>query len=235
MVLTQKMRVANSAKAVDTVDLYTMYRDRHSELSSDNQLRLRRCLSWLEKAALDHAAEDFDTSFIFHWVSFNSMYATTESENQTALYKVYLEKITRLDYNNSIRNTLKPVYGPHISPLLHTRYMYGIYWKDDLDQTTKNQTDTRWEEKRKNLTKTISAGLTTSGDINHALNCVFDLLYVLRNQLIHGLATYHGSVNREQVRHGAMILARAVPCFATLMLGYPDQDWGQSPYPPINR
>ena len=229
------MRVANSTATIGSEDLRAMYQARHSELSPDNQLRLRRCLSWLEKAECDHATEDFDTSFIFHWVSFNSMYATTESENQPSLFKVYLEKITRLDYNNSIRNTLRPVYGPYISPLLQTRYIYGIYWKNDLDQTTKHQTDIQWEEKRKNLTKTISSGLNPNGDINHALNCVFDLLYVLRNQLIHGLATYRGSVNRAQVRNGAMILERLVPCFAMLMLGYPDQDWGQSPYPPINR
>ena len=229
------MRVANSATNVETADLYAMYRERHAELSSDNQLRLRRCLSWLEKAANEHTEEDFDTSFIFHWVAFNSMYATSETENQPALFKVYLEKITGLDYNHSIRNALQPLYGPHISPLLRTRYVYGIYWKYDLDQDTRSQTDATWEEKRKNLTRTISTGLTASGDINHALNCIFDLLYVLRNQLIHGLATYKGSVNRDQVRNGSMILAKAVPCFAVLMLGYPDQDWGQSPYPPINR
>ena len=229
------MRVTNSALPVDAADLHSLYRERHLELSSDNQLRLRRCLSWLEKAKHDHENEDFDTSFIFHWVAFNSMYATTESENQPSLYKVYFEKITRLDYNHSIRNTLRPIFGPHISPLLRTRYIYGTYWKYDLDRTSKNQTDSLWEEKRKNLTKTITAGLTANGDINHALNCIFDLLYVLRNQLIHGLATYKGSVNREQVQNGSMILAKAVPCFAVLMLGYPDQDWGQSPYPPINR
>ncbi|MXW07048.1 MAG: hypothetical protein F4X56_00380 [Gammaproteobacteria bacterium] len=229
------MRVANSATGVSTSDLYAMYRARHTELSSDNQLRLRRCLSWLEKAENEHLAEDFDTSFVFHWIVFNSMYATSETENQPSLFKVYLEKITRLDYNHSIRNALQPLFGPYISPLLRTRYVYGIYWKYDLDQDARNQTDAAWEEKRKNVTKTISAGLTPNGDINHALNCIFDLLYVLRNQLIHGLATYKGSVNRDQVRNGSMILARVVPCFAVLMLGYPDQDWGQSPYPPINR
>lgn len=212
-----------------------MYRERHSELSTDNQLRLRRSLSWLEKATQDHADEDFDTSFILHWVAFNAMYATRESENQPSLYKTFLEKVTELDYNHSIRNSLKPIFGPYISPLLHTRYIYGVYWKYDLDQTTKTQKDAMWEEKRKNLTKTISAGLTANGDILHALNCIFDLLYVLRNQLIHGLATYKGSVNRDQVQYGSMILATAVPCFATLMLGYPDIDWGESPYPPINR
>lgn len=212
-----------------------MYQERHLELSSDNQLRLRRCLSWLEKATQNQASEDFDTSFILHWIALNAMYATQESENQPSLFKRFFEKITKLDYNDSIRKTLQPIFGPNISPLLHTRYIYGVYWKYDLDQTTKTQKDAMWEEKRKNLTKTISAGLTATGDINHALNCIFDLLYVLRNQLIHGLATYKGSVNREQVQNGSIILSTVVPCFATLMLGYPDQDWGESPYPPINR
>lgn len=35
------------------------------------------------------------------------------------------------------------------------------------------------------------------------LMILFDRLYVLRNQIIHGGATWNSSVNRDQVRDGA--------------------------------
>ncbi|WP_425067816.1 hypothetical protein [Reyranella sp.] len=37
---------------------------------------------------------------------------------------------------------------------------------------------------------------------------ILDRLYVLRNQLLHGGATWNSSVNRSQVRDGAAVLSR---------------------------
>lgn len=65
------------------------------------------------------------------------------------------------------------------------------------------------------------------------LQILFDRLYVLRNQLIHGGATWGGSVNRDQVRDGARILSVLVPTFIELMMDAPDLDWGQPAYPVV--
>jgi hypothetical protein len=43
-------------------------------------------------------------------------------------------------------------------------------------------------------------------DVGYILNTLFERLYVLRNQLIHGGATYRGKVNRTQVEDGAIVL-----------------------------
>ena len=45
-----------------------------------------------------------------------------------------------------------------------------------------------------------------------------DRLYVLRNQLVHGGATYASKVNRQQVADGAAILGDIVPLVLSLML-----------------
>ena len=50
---------------------------------------------------------------------------------------------------------------------------------------------------------------------------VFDRLYVLRNQLVHGGATWNSSVNRAQVRDGAAILGFLLPVFVDLMMDNP--------------
>lgn len=63
------------------------------------------------------------------------------------------------------------------------------------------------------------------------LAILFDRLYVLRNQLVHGGATWGSAVNRPQVRDGARILAFLVPRFIDLMLDHPEAEWGPVFYP----
>ena len=65
------------------------------------------------------------------------------------------------------------------------------------------------------------------------LSILFDRLYVLRNQLVHGGATWNGSVNRAQVGDGARIMAFLVPLFVSLMLENPGEPWGAPRYPPL--
>lgn len=61
-----------------------------------------------------------------------------------------------------------------------------------------------------------------------------NLLYALRNQLIHGGATWQGSVNREQIRDGAAILGELTPCVIHLLIENPEGDRGDPRYPVVN-
>mgnify|MGYP001439560312 FL=1 len=56
---------------------------------------------------------------------------------------------------------------------------------------------------------------------------------MLRNQLIHGGATWGSSVNRQQVKDGARILEFLLPLFLEVMMGNPDEDWGNPSYPVV--
>lgn len=69
-------------------------------------------------------------------------------------------------------------------------------------------------------------------DTKVILSTLFDRLYVLRNQLVHGGATWNSKVNRSQVQDGARILAFLVPLFIDLMMDNPEVSWG-APYYPI--
>ncbi len=55
--------------------------------------------------------------------------------------------------------------------------------------------------------------------------------YVLRNQLIHGGATWNSGTNRDQLRDGAAILRNVVRVMANLMMDAPESDWGVPMYP----
>ena len=70
-------------------------------------------------------------------------------------------------------------------------------------------------------------------DTVEALSLVFDRLYVLRNQLVHGGATWNSTVNRDQVRDDAAILAVLMPVFVDVMMDNPCEDWGRPFYPAL--
>ena len=71
------------------------------------------------------------------------------------------------------------------------------------------------------------------GSVDVVLGIVFDRLYVLRNQLVHGGATWNSRANRSQVKDGANIMSAVVPVFVELMLDQPDVDFGEILYPVV--
>ena len=50
---------------------------------------------------------------------------------------------------------------------------------------------------------------------------------MLRNQLIHGNATWNGQLNRQQVNDGYRLLSALQPVFLSIMMSNPHKDWGR--------
>ena len=65
------------------------------------------------------------------------------------------------------------------------------------------------------------------------LAIVLSRVYTLRNQLIHGGATWNGSVNRDQLRDCSAFLGKLVPFVIKLMMDNPDTLWGDACYPVV--
>ena len=66
------------------------------------------------------------------------------------------------------------------------------------------------------------------------VNKVFSRLYEMRNQIVHGGATYGSQTNRDQVRDSAAILATFLPIVVDIMIDYPDEAWGDIHYPVVS-
>ena len=66
------------------------------------------------------------------------------------------------------------------------------------------------------------------------LGAVLDRLYTVRNQLIHGGATYQSKVNRSQVKDASEILSFLVPLMIDIMIKNINEDWGTINYPVID-
>jgi len=67
------------------------------------------------------------------------------------------------------------------------------------------------------------------------LGVVLSRIYTLRNQLMHGGATWNSSVNREQIRDCTNLLGKLVPLVIEIMLDHPETRWGDACYPVVER
>ena len=56
----------------------------------------------------------------------------------------------------------------------------------------------------------------------------------LRNQLLHGGATWNSNINRSQISQGAEIMGQVVPIVIHLMMNDYQRVWGDACYPVVD-
>lgn len=228
------MTIASHDSPTSATQLEEAYEKIRGDLSDSFSIRMRRAISWLTKAQPLHESNDFDGAFIFFWISFNAMYAvepgTGRIPSDTAQMTGFFDKLLGFDQSDSIYGTLWERFPDSIRTLVKNQYVFTPYW----DYTLGRDHDVDWETELKKSEITAQTALTNKNRTSGLLSIVFDRLYTLRNQLIHGSATYQGSVNRDQVKDGSSILHYLVPQFVFIMLEQPGRDWGEVMYPAIS-
>lgn len=197
-------------------------------LPKDHAIRLHRAISWL-KAAEEQAANP-DLRFISYWVAFNSCYAAdlpgTGNSSERERYKEFTERLARLDTEQRLANLLWHKFSGAVRVLISNQYVYGPFWDYQRGQT-------------KDWKKTFAAAeiaaqkYLAQQNTSGLLQIVLSRLYTLRNQLLHGGATYKSKLNRSQVKDGANILNFILPVIIDIMLQHPEEDWGAINYPPV--
>ena len=192
-------------------------------------LRMRRALSWLERAGKE--TDDDDAAFSFYWIAFNAAYARVKSSDferrERNLFDDYFDKILRLDSKYTIHDAIQVRFSELIDPLLNNEFVFQPYW-NNRDDFAYGDWQKPFYKSRRNIEIAFD-----KADTKVILNNLLDRLYVLRNQLMHGGATWQGSVNRAQVGDGARIMAFLVPLFVGLMMAHPEIDWGPPDYPVV--
>jgi hypothetical protein len=209
--------------------LKTKQRKIREKFPSDHGLRVHRGLSWLNRA--ESAGKDHDAAFIFYWIAFNALYADDKGEitnvGVRSAFDDYFTKVVPLDVNQRIYDAIWTKFSGSIRLILDNRYVFQPFWSFQ----NKVPGNDNWEERFEKNKKRTQIALK-SKDTKTILKALFDRLYVLRNQLIHGGSTWNSSVNRSQVKDGASILAFLVPLFIDIMMDNPQESWG-APYYPI--
>ena len=199
----------------------------------DLALRVHRAISWVQGAEQARRHEDCDAALICYWIGFNAAYgqrtSLREQFAEREVFEWYFGQIVRLDGRKVVYHAIWQRFSDAIRSLIDNRYVFAPFWRSQHDEAGGEDWQPQFEQARHRINRALATEDTVA-----ILITLFDRLYVLRNQLMHGGATWNGEVNREQVRDGANILACLVPHFVDLMMDHPDAGWGLPPYPVVD-
>ena len=208
--------------------IYTKYKNERDSYNENFRLKIHRAFSWLKQA---EKTEELDIQFINLWIAFNALYAK-EMLAQTgdrSSFVDYLATICRLDKSQQIHQIIWKTYSGSIRVLLDNQYTFQPFW----DFYNGKFSETAWKEDFEKAKKKAFGALTNK-DTHGALITIFDRLYTIRNQILHGGATFNSSANREQLADACKILRDLVPTILAIMLeNHSEADWGKAFYPYI--
>lgn len=216
------------AKILHYVDLIEEHQKKKSNLNENLNLRLQRSLSWLKRSESLYDDGILDESFILYWVSFNSIYSAERkykpNSSDKDVFFDYFVTINSLDTGKIIYNAVWNSFSGSIRSLIKNKKAFQPYWESLVED------DNLWENKFKRSEKEFIFAVNRQDTIM-ILCILFDRMYVLRNQIVHGGVTRNSPQNRPQVRDSANIMAFLVPLFIHLMMNNPETDWPRPFYP----
>lgn len=192
------------------------------------RLRIHRTLSWLARA--EREATDHDARFIFLWIAFNAAYASEFGFEQREREQThaFLARLLRLDTGRHLHAALFGQFTGPIRTLIDNRFVFEPFWRALREHDASGSWETSFAAAKKRALDAVMANDTAT-----LLSIVLDRLYVLRNQLIHGGATWDGATNRAQLRDGTAILGTLVPQVIELMMAGGDEAWGGAAFPVV--
>ena len=201
--------------------------------SRDLDLRVHRANSWIQGAEQAAGRGDADTAFICYWIAFNAAYAQGKDLHgqfhEKEFRQWYFDMIVRVDGERIIYEAIWQRFSAKLRPFLSNRFVYEPFWRHHHGEAGYGD----WQERFRSDQRYVNAALGKQ-DTPRILAVLFRRLYILRNQLVHGGATWGGGVNRQQVDGGKEIMACLVPHFVNLMMDHAHEAWGVPPYPPVD-
>lgn len=211
--------------------LKTQLKSERASLNTEHATRLHRALSWLGCA--EKQASDKDLQLISLWISFNACYAVNEWGSESLAERFaflrFIEKLVKHDTDKKIYAILWETYSGPVKALIKNPYVFHGFW---VAKRT-HESDESWQPEFNRLSVSALNNLSRQ-QVPELLSIVLDRLFVLRNQLLHGGATYQSQINREQVQDGVDLLGALMPTVIEIMLKACDEDWGKIYYPVVN-
>lgn len=202
------------------------------DFPSDLGLRVHRSLSWLNRAEL--SGDDVDAQFIFLWISFNAAYATDiEIQNRSSeanCFESFFQAVLESDKDERLYELVWSEFANTIRVLLDNQFIFQPFWDYHNGRISKDDWEARFSASKKRVAKGLG-----QKDTGKVLSVVFRRLYTLRNQIIHGGATWNSSANRSQLRDCSNILMKVMPVVIDLMMENPSVEWGDAFYPLIKQ
>jgi len=214
-------------------DIQQTFKQNRENFNEDFRLRIHRSLSWLQRAEQAQQEQDLDSQFIYLWISFNAAYAKDlgaglRSADKGAFVQ-FIYRICHLDKEQKIYYTVWNTFSGSIRILLNNQFTFQPFWDYHNGLITEQDWIASFEKNRKKALEAL-----TQKDTPEILIAVFNHLYTLRNQIMHGGATFNSTVNRSQLKDACNILSTLIPEMLKVMLQNPDdKTWGKPFYPVV--
>lgn len=195
-------------------------------------LRVHRALSWLDRA--EQAKGDQDAEYIFLWIAFNAAYANEIDNHQRfteqETFRHFIDRLCQLDKDNLLSDLVWKEFTSSIRVLLSNQYVFQPFW----DFQNQKKTETEWQDDFKAANAFAHKALGQK-NTSSVLSVIFSRLYTLRNQTMHGGATWNSAVNRDQMRDAVALLSKFVPSIIKIMMDNANEFWGEPCYPVVDK
>jgi len=214
------------------VQLKTRHRAERDVWHPNLSLRVHRALSWLDRAEQLGEQGDADGQFILLWIAFNAAYATEIDEryrlSEQETFRKFLQKLVELDTTGRIAELVWTEFPKSIRVLLDNKFVFQDFWNFQNGTLAEEE----WKRRFAGAKKAAKSALAARDTVT-VLAVVLSRIYTLRNQLVHGGATWNGSVNREQMRDCVNLMGKLVPLVVEIMMDNPGTLWGDACYPVV--
>jgi hypothetical protein len=205
-------------------------RNERANYPTNLSLRVHRALSWLDRA--EQAKGDQDAQFIFLWISFNAAYANEIHDQQRfteqETFRNFIDRLCSLDIDNCLSDLVWKEFTSSIRVLLNNKFVFQPFW----DYQNNKKTEQQWLDDFKSANAFAHKALGHK-NTSAVLSVIFSRLYTLRNQTLHGGATWNSSVNRAQVRDAIGFMSKFAPFIIKIMMDNANDFWGEPCYPVI--
>ncbi|GAA4887597.1 hypothetical protein [Ferrimonas pelagia] len=196
---------------------------------TETSVRIHRALSWLQRS--EQCQADPDGEFLFLWIAFNAAYAHDlghQHPPEAKALRDYLFHLHRIDKQERLDAIVWQTFSGPIRVLLDNPYVFQPFW--ECQKQPDCHDGWRWSFEKAQL---VSRRALARGDTVKILSLLFSRIYTLRNQLVHGGATWNSGLNRDSMRDCVALMRTLVPVMLSIMMDRPLDDWGRLHYPVV--
>jgi hypothetical protein len=170
---------------------------------------------WLSEASNDGVERT--SKFLYYWIAFDSLMDDCISlDKKTACFrtrlKEFLKHVTDIDTNGYLEASLWKSYSNTIRILLDSRYTFKPYWDYQNGKISKE----KWVLALKRNNR-IALRALEHRDIATLIFVIFERIYTLRNQLLHGSFCPNDICIHSDMRGATLMMSELMPVFLELL------------------
>ncbi len=201
------------------------YESKKDTMTLDFKLRIYRALTWTKASIYE---EKSDEKLIKLWISFNALYGSGFADKKGV--DMLLKSINKVDKNHLLDNVIKD-NSTIIEEFIKIPEVYKEYWEDE--KLKKKEREEKVKNQILEMRNKFDNFKTTGLHANEFRLDLFGLIYLLRNQVFHGSASYDSGENRYIIKNCVEILEAFNPVIIKVMIDNPNNNWHKVKYRPV--